>query len=82
MRALVPAASFPSAMDAVRSNKQLGGSVTLFLERRGAPAGGTARGGKEGDKEGGAGGGGGQGAARAEAPPAQQSLFDSSLFDE
>ncbi|KAI8470709.1 MAG: hypothetical protein J3K34DRAFT_251035 [Monoraphidium minutum] len=82
MRALVPAGSFPSAMDAVRSNKQLGDEITLFLERRGG-GGGEGSGGS-GGAEGGAAGGGGSGGATSEERREEQpaSIFDSSLFDE
>lgn len=80
MRALVPVTGFSSAMDAVRSNKQLGDGITLFLEREKARSGG---------KDGGDGGGGSEsiGAAAEGSAETQQwqkpgSLFDASLFDE
>ena len=78
MRALVSAGSFPAAMDAIRSNKQLGDEITLFLERPGSGG---------GSQEGGGGGGGGDGRkAGAEQQgqdmTGQGSVFDSSLFDE
>jgi hypothetical protein len=88
MRALVPAAGFASAMDAVRSNKQLGEGITLFLERPGAADGssggesqGDSEGGSKGGSEGGSSGGGG-GAAGEGTPPAQGGVFDPALFDE
>jgi hypothetical protein len=88
--ALVPVTGFAAAMDAVRSNKQLGDAVTLFLERETALSGG-------GGEAAGAGAGAAAVASAAVAAGSapqpeeqqqqqqqqqQESVFDSSLFDE
>lgn len=90
MKALVPVSGFPAAMDAIRSNRQLGDQITLFLERSGnsgAATGGPKAAAAAGAADAGAGaaqgGAGGREGAAVEGQEQQPGgVFDSSLFDE
>jgi hypothetical protein len=73
MRALVPVSGgFAAAMDAVRSNRQLGDEITLFLERPAEAGGGGGADAGSGGEAAGASPGGGE---------AVGGVFDPSLFD-
>jgi hypothetical protein len=90
MRALVPTVGFPAAMDAVRSNKQLGEEITLYLERLAVDGGGAAgavsvAAAAAAAVAGGLGGGAvesGEWQEPIKQQSAEGSVFDSSLFDD